>query len=272
MSIPWSAVVDPMTLQVELDAAYAPSFVLNCLSYTSVVLDKKLVSEHEANGDFGHEWMKTNEAGSGPFILKSWKPNESVALDTNQNYWDGVPKIKRVLIRNVTESATQQLLLQKGDIDIARNLTGDQLKAVQNDPNIKFQSYPKATLWYMGMNTKNEHIANTDVRQAMKYLVDYQGLQDTMFNGTGIIHQTFLPDGQLGADNSTPFKLDVAKAKELLAKAGYPNGFNITMDVTNRSESRELSASIPEHHGASRHQHHHQGQRQQDDADQVSRQ
>jgi peptide/nickel transport system substrate-binding protein len=238
------SVVDPLTVKVETDAAYAPSFFLNCLSYTSVVIDKKLVMEHEANGDFGHEWMKTNEAGSGPFILKSWKPNESVALDTNQNYWDGVPAIKRVLIRNVTESATQQLLLQKGDIDIARNLTGDQLKAVKNDPNIKFQSYPKATLWYMGMNTKNEHIAKTEVRQAMKYLVDYQGLQDSMFNGTGVIHQTFLPDGQLGADNSTPFKLDVAKAKELLAQAGYPNGFNITMDVTNRSESRELSASI----------------------------
>ncbi len=78
----------------------------------------------------------------------------------------------------------------------------------------------------------------------MKYLVDYEGLQKTMFNGTGIIHQTFLPDGQLGADNGTPFKLDVAKAKELLAKAGVPNGFNVTMDVTNRSETRELSASM----------------------------
>lgn len=238
------SVVDPLTVKVELDAAYAPSFFLNCLSYTSVVIDKKLAMEHEANGDFGHEWMKTNEAGSGPFMLKSWKPNESVVLETNQSYWDGVPKIKRVLIKNVTESATQQLLLQKGDIDIARNLTGDQLKAVKNDANIKFQSYPKATLWYMGLNTKNKFLGNKDARQAMKYLVDYKGLQDTMFNGTGVIHQTFLPDGQLGADNDTPFTLDVAKAKELLAKAGVPNGFDVTMDVSNRTESRELSASL----------------------------
>ena len=236
--------VDPSTLEVELDAAYAPSFFLNCLSYTSVVVDKKLVMENEANGDFGHEWLKTNAAGSGPFIFRSWKANESMVLDANADYWDGAPKIKRVLIRNVTESATQQLLLQKGDIDIARNLTGDQLKAVQGDPNIKFQSYPKATLWYMGLNNKNEFLGNKDARQAMKYLVDYQGLQDTMFNGTGVIHQTFLPDGQLGADNSTPFTLDVTKAKELLAKAGLPNGFNVTMDVSNRSETRELSASL----------------------------
>src|SRR5690349_15049655 len=231
-------VKDPLTVEVELDAAYAPSFFLNCLSYTSVVLDKKLVAPHEANGDFGHEWMKTNEAGSGPFVLKSWKPNESVVLEANESYFDGAPKIKRVLIKNVTESATQQLLLQKGDIDIARNLTGDQLKAIKGDKSIKDVASPKATLWYMGLNVKNQYLGNKDARQAMKYLVDYDGLQKTLFSGTGIKHQTFLPDGQLGADNETPFSFDVAKAKELLKAGGQPNGFDVTIDVTNKSEAR----------------------------------
>ncbi|MEZ5833580.1 MAG: ABC transporter substrate-binding protein, partial [Dongiaceae bacterium] len=237
-------VKDPLTVEVELDAAYAPSFFLNCLSYTSVVVDKHLAMSHEENGDLGHNWLKTNEAGSGPFIYKSWKPNESLVLDSNDSYWDGAPHMKHVLIKNVTETATQQLLLQKGDVDIARNLTGDQLKAVKGDANIKFQSYPKSTLWYMGLNTKNQYLGNKDARQAMKWLVDYDGLQKTMFNGTGVIHQTFLPDGQLGADNETPFKLDVAKAKELLAKAGLSDGFSVTMEVSNRSDSRELSASL----------------------------
>jgi len=103
---------------------------------------------------------------------------------------------------------------------------------------------PKATLWYMGLNTKNEYLAKPEVRQAMKYLVDYDGLANTSFKAIGIKHQTFLPEGQLGADNETPFKLDVAKAKELLAKAGLPNGFNVTMDTTNKTETRLLSASI----------------------------
>jgi peptide/nickel transport system substrate-binding protein len=237
-------VTDPMTVEVELDAVYAPSFFINCLSFTSVVVDKKAVMAHEAGGDFGHEWLKTNEAGSGPFVFKSWKPNESLVLEANEAYWDGVPKIKRVLIKNVTESATQQLLLQKGDIDIARNLTGDQLKAIAGDASIKTLSTPKATLWYLGLNTKNQYLAKKEARQAMKYLVDYDGLQKTMFNGTGIKHQTFLPDGQLGADNDTPFSLDVAKAKELLAQAGLPDGFNVTINVTNKSEARELSASL----------------------------
>jgi peptide/nickel transport system substrate-binding protein len=237
-------VKDPMTLEVELGAAYGPSFVLNCLSYTSVVVDKKLLTEHEKDGDFGNGWLKTNEAGSGPFSLKSYKPNDSLILEANTGYWDGAPKIKRVLIKNVTESATQQLLLQKGDVDIARNLLGDQLKAVAGDANIRKQSAPKATLWYMGLNASNKFLGNPDARQAMKYLVDYDGLQKGQFNGTGVKHQTFLPDGQLGADNETPFKFDVKKAKELLAKAGYPDGFDVTVDVTNKSEARQLAASL----------------------------
>jgi peptide/nickel transport system substrate-binding protein len=237
-------VKDPMTLEIETDAAYSPSFFLNCLSYTSVVIDKKLAMSHEKDGDMGNAWMKTNEAGSGPFSLKSYKPNESLVLDTNEGYWDGVPKIKHVLIKNVTESATQQLLVQKGDVDIARNLNGDQLKSVKGDGNLKTVSSPKATLWYMGLNVKNQYLGNQDARQAMKYLVDYDGLQKTQFDGIGIKHQTFLPDGQLGADNETPFTYDLAKAKELLKKAGFPNGFDVTIDVTNKSEGRELAASL----------------------------
>ena len=93
-----------------------------------------------------------------------------------------------------------------------------------------------------------------------------------MFNGVGVIHQTVIPDGQLGADNETPFTYDLAKAKALLAKAGYPNGFNVTMDVTNKTETRELVGLAAEHHGEGRHQPDHQGQRQQDDADQIPRQ
>ncbi len=237
-------VVDPMTVSIQTDAAYAPSFFLNCMSYTSVVLDKKLLVEHEKDGDYGNAWMKTNEAGSGPFSLKTFKANEALVLDTNDAYWGPKPVIKHVLIKNVTESATQQLLLQKGDIDVARNLLGDQLKAIAHDKAIKFVSSPKATLWYMGLNVKNKELGNSDVRQAMKYLVDYDGLAKTQFDGTGVKHQTFLPDGQLGADNETPFSFDLKKAKELLAKAGYPNGFDVTMNVANKSEYRALAASV----------------------------
>ena len=82
----------------------------------------------------GHEWLKTNSAGSGPFKLRAWKPNESVALDANPDYWRGAPKFKRVVTRHIPEPATQRLLLEKGDIDIARKLSPEDLAAVAPEP------------------------------------------------------------------------------------------------------------------------------------------
>jgi peptide/nickel transport system substrate-binding protein len=235
---------DPNTLEVQLDAVYAPSFFLNCLTYTSSIVDKKLVMSHETNGDLGNAWMKTNYAGSGPFFLKEWKPNESLSLTTNKNYWGGVPKIKRVLIKNVTESATQQLLLEKGDVDIARNVTGDQLTALEKNKDVKFQSAAKATLWYLGLNQKNPNLAKPEVRKALKYLIDYDALANTLFKGVGKPHQSILPEGQLGASSANPYKFDVEKAKELLKQAGLADGFSVTMDTTNKTETMELAQAI----------------------------
>ncbi|HVI89310.1 MAG TPA: ABC transporter substrate-binding protein [Dongiaceae bacterium] len=235
---------DADTLEVELDKVYAPTFFLNCISYTSSIVDKKLVMSHEQNGDLGNGWLKTNYAGSGPFFLKEWKPNESLTLTSNDGYWDGAPKIKRVIIKNVTESASQQLLLQKGDIDIARNVTGDQLTALQSDKSVHLQSAAKATLWYLGLNQKNQYLAKPEVRKALKYLIDYDGIANTLFKGVDKPHQTILPDGQLGASDATPYKLDVDKAKDLLKQAGLADGFSVTMDTTNKTETMELAQSI----------------------------
>ena len=73
------------------------------------------------------------------------------------------------------------------------------------------------------------------MREAFKYLVDYDAIGETLIKGIGEIHQNFLPKGVLGALDDKPYKLDVAKAKELLAKAGLPDGFSVTMDVRNHA-------------------------------------
>jgi peptide/nickel transport system substrate-binding protein len=82
------------------------------------------------------------------------------------------------------------------------------------------------------------------VRQAFKYLVDYDAIGSTLIKGIGEIHQSFLPKGDLGAVDDNPFKLDVAKAKELLEKAGLKDGFNVTMDVRNTQPVTGIAESI----------------------------
>lgn len=222
----------PLTLTIETDKAYAPTFVLNCLTANvAAVLDKKLVLAKEVGGDLGAAWMKTNYAGSGAMKLREWRANEVLVLERNDNYYADKAKPARVIYRHIKESATQRLMLEKGDVDIARNLTPQDLAAVTASKDIKTTATPKGTVYYISLNQKNPILAKPEVREALKWLVDYAAIGDTIIKNIGVVHQNFLPVGLLGASTVNPYKLDVAKAKALLAKAGYPNGFKVTIDM-----------------------------------------
>ncbi|MEP9399163.1 ABC transporter substrate-binding protein [Mesorhizobium sp. KR2-14] len=236
--------VDENTFVFTVDKSYAPSFVLNCLTATvGAVLDKKLVMEHaeattpsddyKYETDFGYAWMKTNYAGSGPFKIRDWRANEILVMERNDNYYGEKPALARVIYRHVKESATQRLMLEAGDIDVARNLEPGDYEAVMKNADLATTSAPKGTVYYISLNQKNPNLAKPEVREAFKYLVDYDAIGATLIKGIGEIRQTYQPKGVLGALDSDPFKLDVAKAKELLEKAGLKDGFSVTFDVRN---------------------------------------
>jgi peptide/nickel transport system substrate-binding protein len=221
----------PFEFTMEVDKPYAPTFVLYCLTATvAAVVDKKLVMQNEKDGDLGNGWLKTRYAGSGPFAIRDWKANEVVVLERNPNYEKKTP-LARVIYRHIKETATQRLLLEKGDIDIARNLNPEELEAVSKNPDIKIDSGAKGSVWYLGLNQKNPNLSKPEVREALKYLVDYKAIADTILKYQAEVHQAFLPKGYLGAINDNPFTFNVTKAKELLAKAGLKDGFTVTMDA-----------------------------------------
>ncbi|RWC17599.1 MAG: ABC transporter substrate-binding protein [Mesorhizobium sp.] len=247
--------VDDTTFQFVVDKGYAPSFVLNCLSATvASVVDSKLVKEHVAavtpsadykwDNDFGNAWLKTGYAGSGQYKLREWRANEAVVLERNDNYNGEKAKLARVIYRNMKESSAQRLALEAGDIDVARNLEPNDLDAIAKNADLTTTSAPKGTVYYISLNQKNPNLAKPEVRQAFKYLVDYDALSTTILKGIGEIHQSFLPKGDLGAIDDNPFKLDVAEAKELLAKAGLADGFKVTMDVRTGQPTTGMAESI----------------------------
>jgi peptide/nickel transport system substrate-binding protein len=222
----------PLTLSIETDKSYAPSFVLNCLTANvAAVVDKKLVQSKEQAGDMGYAWLKTNYAGSGPMKLREWRANELVVLERNDNYQGNKAPLARVMYRHVKESATQRLMLEKGDIDLARNLSPQDLAALASNKDVKTTATPQGTVYYISMNQKNPNLAKPEVREALKWLVDYSAIGDTLIKNVGVIHQNFMAVGLLGASTVNPYKLDVEKAKALLAKAGLPNGFKVTIDM-----------------------------------------
>lgn len=236
---------DDRTVVVTLDQPYAPTFFLYCLTAgVGSVVDMKTVLEHEKDGDLGHEWLKTNSAGSGAFSLRSWKPNESVTLDANPDYWLGAPKLERVITRHIPESATQRLLVEKGDVDIARNLLPDDIAALEGNPEVDIVSVPKGGVYYLGLNQKNEYLGRAEVRLALKYLLPYEDIVSTVLRGKAFVHQAFLPMGFLGELDEKPFSFDLDRAKQLLAEAGLADGFSVTMDTRNSSPIKEIAQIV----------------------------
>jgi peptide/nickel transport system substrate-binding protein len=238
--------VDDQTLVIETAEAVAPTFFYYCLTaVVGGIVDSKVVQGHEKGGDYGNEWLKTSSAGSGPFKLVSWKPGEAYTLERADNYWGSSKAVaRRVVVRHVPEPATQRLLLEKGDVDYARNLTKDQLDALKGNPSLVIQQGPKGAILYLGLNQKNPNLARPEVREALKWLVDYDGLEQNIVRGSFVIHQAFLPRGFLGAIEERPYKFDLERGKALLAKAGLPNGFSVTMDTRNNSPIIDIAQAI----------------------------
>ena len=176
--------------------------------------------------------------------IRDWRANEIIVLERNDNYWGTKAPLMRVIYRHVKESAAQRLLLEKGDIDIARNLEPNDLEQVVKNSDITTTNAPKGTIYYISLNQKNADLAKPGVSEALKYLVDYDAIGEKLIKGIGEIHQTFLPKGVLGELDENPYKLDVDKAKELLEKAGLKDGFTVTMDVRNNQPVTGIAESV----------------------------
>jgi len=218
-------------VSITTDKPYATSFVLNCLTATiGGIVDMKTVMANEKDGDMGNDWLKTNTAGSGAYKLVSWKPNDSVTLQSNPNFYLGAPAMERVIVRHVSESASQRLLLERGDVDMARDLNPEDIAGARGASGINIHDELRGRLMYLAFSQKHPELSKPEVRQAMKYLVDYQGMQDSFLSGQYVIHQNFLPRTFLGAVDENPFSLNVAKAKELLKAAGVPEGLELKQE------------------------------------------
>lgn len=241
---------DGNKLTLHMDKAYAPSFVLNCLTANvASVVDKETVLPNVEGDDFGNAWLSQKEAGSGAYTLAAWKPNEAVQLAAYEDYWNGAAAMKRVIIRNVQESSAQRLLLEQGDIDVARNLAPSDVDGLGGAEGVKVEDHPKGRIIYLGLNQKDELLSNPAVVEAIKYLVDYEGITNSFLKGQFTINQSFLPNDFLGYLDEQPWTYDVEKAKKILADAGVEGG-TITTNVRDLREyidvAQALQASMAE--------------------------
>ena len=230
---------------VKYQGDFSSAYVLNILaSRPASVVDSKTVMANVQGDDMGNGWLKLHSAGTGPFILKSFRPAEILNLAANPDYFLGAPPMKSVIIRHVSEAASQELMLESGDVDIAMNLTPDQVAKLSTNASFKIETYPQAAVHFLSLNQKDKDLTNPAVWEAARYLVDYKGMTDSFLKGQMQIHQAFWPSGFPGALDDNPYSYDPAKAKKILADAGVKTPVDVTLDVINSAPFTDMAQSL----------------------------
>ena len=214
---------DPQTFVVNLPKTTSPPVFLSVISFSLAAVVEKAVVEANAGSDFGSTWLNDNSAGSGPYVLSSWERSTQNVLDINPNFWGQAPAIKRVIMRNETELSNLQSAIETGDADIVQDLGSEQVQALSGNPDVEVVKADSTLLVYIGMNATKAPTDNVDVRQAIRYAINYDEIT-TLLGGNGKIVQEIIPAGLFGHVGENPFSQDIEKAKGLLATAGVAEG------------------------------------------------
>ena len=224
---------DARTLRIVLPEPTDPRMVLYTLgtSVSAAILDRKAVMAHEKDGDYGAAWLLTHAAGSGPFALTEWRAKDAMLLTRFDGYWRGPARLRRVVMRHISESLSLRFMIDRGDVDLAAGMAGPDIEALKRHANVVVQPVLRGTSYYVAVSMKDPRFADRRVRLALRKLIDYQGINQAIMPNYGVSHQRPVMIGLAAALPDPGYALDVAGARALLAEAGYAKGFRTTIRV-----------------------------------------
>jgi len=182
----------------------------------------------------GQVGFDEHPVGTGPFVFVEWVKGDRIVLKANPDYWrEDTPKIEHLIFRPIPESATRVAAIQTGEVDIVTRLSSEEAQSLLGVPNVTVIKYAQARVYYIAFNNVTTGVGQPTedplVRQAMNYAVDIEAIIDSLFNGFAKPAIGFVATGELGYDNVEPFGYDPDKARDLLAQAGYADGFEMDM-------------------------------------------
>lgn len=188
-----------------------------------------IVPKEEVEG-WGDEFG-THLVGTGPFALKEWKNNDSVVLERSENYWGEKPHLDGVTFKFITEANMMTNALRTGEIDVATDVSGESIQVIKSDDNLVLNEKPALKVIYMSMNLTEGPTKDPKVREAIISAIDVDAMIEGLYPwGEAQRAYLALPPGSWGYDESLEDlvpKYDPERAKQLLAEAGYPDGFEI---------------------------------------------
>tara|TARA_R110001583_G_scaffold7720_3_gene37836 strand:- start:3515 stop:5149 length:1635 start_codon:yes stop_codon:yes gene_type:complete len=201
-----------------------------------IIINSDVALAHATKEDpWATEYLHKTPAGGGAYMLERWNPGQQLVYKRFDKWKNGdLPKMQRVIVREVPSSATRRALIERGDADVALSLPAKDVKELQANKDLKVSSSTiDNTIHAIGLNMKFEPFTNKKVRQAIAYAIPYQQIFDVAAYGMGE------PLWGRKTEKATspiwpqafPYSTDLVKAKALLAEAGYPDGFTVPISI-----------------------------------------
>lgn len=221
----------------------ADSAILSKLTYSSLaVLDSAVVKENGGTDaedasatDTAQAYLDTASAGSGMYVMTSYIPDQEVVLEKNPNYWGQATNVDKYIIKIQPDANTQMMTLSTGDIDVAMNMTDDTMSELADAENVGIINGATKTVGFVMMNMNETYggpVSDPLVQKAIRKALDYSGIQTICGSGT-ITPYDIIQVGFMGSKGERPVDYtNLEEAKSLLAEAGYADGFDVDMTVS----------------------------------------
>jgi peptide/nickel transport system substrate-binding protein len=215
-------VVDEFTVKLVTRQAYAP--------FLNRLIDFPIVPPRYT-AEKGDQGLALRPVGTGPFKFVELVKDDRLVVEAFDRHWRGAPRIRRITFRPVPEPFTRVAALRSGELDLITNLPPSLARELERVPGIKVQRVPSTWMIYLGLNALTKPLSDLRVRQALNYASDVDAIIKTVLEGNGRRTPGPLTPHMFGYDPGVKgYPYDPAKARRLLAEAGYPDGLEITLD------------------------------------------
>src|SRR5450755_1343668 len=212
-------VVDDYTARITLKTPFS-AFINNLAHPSGVMISPAALKQ------YGSKDIAFHPVGTGPFKFVEWKATDYLKVAKNENYWKkGLPKVDSITWKPVIDSNTRGAVMQTGEAQFTYPVPYELADTLKAKPELEVEAAPSIVLRYLSMNTQQKPFDNPKVRQAIAYAINKDAVAKVAFNGYAAPAEGVVPAGVEYSVKLGPWPYDVAKAKQLLTEAGYPNGF-----------------------------------------------
>lgn len=215
---------DDSTVVFTLTRAQAP-FLKN------LAMDMFAISSPTAFEEQGDDDFERNPVGTGPFKFVEWKPNDSITVEKNEDYWqEGLPKLDKVIFQSIPDNSARLNALLSGEIDLADGINPSDATSIEDNPDLQLIERPSMNVGYLGLTVTREPFDQVEVRQAMNHAIDKEAIIDAFYEGRAEVAVNPMPSSIEGYnDEIEGYDYDPEKAKELLKEAGLEDGFEMEL-------------------------------------------